>query len=90
MDGRPKETDMTRSLIRPMVPTALVLALWASIRQGASVWAPAVAAALADAGGNWILLGLIADASGGPSQWRDEPGFVFPGGSAKPDRGEGG
>jgi len=77
---------MTRSLIRPMVATAMVLALWTSMRQGGPVWARTEAAALADTGGNWILLGLVADASGGPSQWRDEPGFVFPGGSAKPDR----
>jgi hypothetical protein len=73
-------------LIRPLVATAMVLALWTPMRHGGPLWARAEAAALADAGGNWILLGLVADAGGGPSQWRDEPGFVFPGGSAKPDR----
>jgi len=77
---------MIRFLIRPLVATALVLALWTPMRHGGPLWARAEAAALADAGGNWILLGLVADAGGGPSQWRDEPGFVFPGGSAKPDR----
>jgi hypothetical protein len=77
---------MTRSLIRVMAATAMVLAFWTPVRQGGPLWARAEATTLADAGGNWILLGLVADASGGPSQWRDEPGFVFPGGSGKPDR----
>ncbi|HEX7794666.1 MAG TPA: hypothetical protein VF456_09965 [Vicinamibacterales bacterium] len=77
---------MTRSLVRLMMTAATVLALWTPMRQSGPLWERAEAAALADAGGNWILLGLVADASGGPSQWRDEPGFVFPGGSAKPDR----
>ena len=66
---------MIRFLIRPLVATALVLALWTPMRHGGPLWARAEAAALADAGGKWILLGLVADAGGGPSQMAGRAGF---------------
>jgi len=45
-----------------------------------------MAAAPGEDSGKWIFLGLVADVPGSPGQWRDEPGFVFAGGTAKPDR----
>jgi len=81
-----RKDAMTRSLVRPVFTAGILLALTVSLLPTAPFVSHASAAPLADDSGNWIYLGLVADAAGSPSQWRDEPGFVFPGGSNKPDR----
>jgi hypothetical protein len=76
---------MTRSLVRLMAAGGIVLALTVSVGPTNPLVSHAIAAPLADDSGNWIYLGLVAETTGSPSQWRTNQGLCFPAAPANPN-----